>query len=144
MSLGALRILYVTDQPVEQALAGVAIDKCDLDIGLYNACSTQHALDWLEGVGDYSDRLLHPFPDLVMIDLGVSLGSGLDLLARMKNSSYSRVPIVVFSSPAWDPETKHALRSGADICVAKPSEFNGYPVALKSIFEFGMQKRAES
>ena len=143
MSLGALRILYVTDQRVDQALAGVAIDKSDLDIWLYNARSTQHALDWLEGAGDYSDRLLHPFPDLVMLDLGVSLGSGLDLLARMKSSTYSSVPVVVFSSPAWEPETKLALKSGADICVEKPSDFKGFSPALKSIYEFGMQKRVE-
>ena len=143
MSLGALRILYVTDQRVDQALAGIAIDRSDLDIWLYNARSTQHALDWLEGSGDYSDRLLHPFPDLVMLDLGVSLGSGLDLLARMKNSAYSSVPVVVFSSPAWEPETEHALKSGADIAVEKPADFAGFPPALKLVYEFGMQKRIE-
>jgi len=143
MSLGALRILYVTDQRVDQALAGIAIDQSDLDIWIYNARSTQHALDWLEGTGDYSDRLLHPFPDLVMLDLGVSLGSGLDLLARMKISTYSSIPVVIFSSPAWEPEVEEALRSGADICIEKPSDFKGFPLALKSIYEFGMQKRVE-
>jgi len=141
MSLGALRILYVTDQRVDQALAGIAIDKSDLDIWLYNARSTQHALDWIEGTGDYSDRLLHPLPDLVMLDLGVSLGSGLDLLARIKSSDYSSVPVVIFSSPAWEPETEVALRSGAAISVEKPSEFKGFPLALKAVYEFGMQQR---
>ena len=142
MSLGALRILYVTDQRVDQALAGIAIDKSDLDVWLYNARSTQHALDWLEGAGAYSDRLLHPFPDLVMLDLGVSLASGLDLLARMKCSTYSSVPVVVFSSPGWEPEVERALQLGADICVEKPSDFKELPIALRSIYEFGMQKRA--
>jgi two-component system response regulator len=142
MSLGALRILYVTDQRVDQALAGIAIDKNDLDIWLYNAHSTQHALNWLEGTGDYADRLLQPFPDLVMLDLGVSLASGLDLLTQMKSSNYASVPVVVFSSPGWEPEIEQALKLGADIYVEKPSDFKELPIALRSIYEFGMQKRA--
>ena len=142
MSLGALRILYVTDQRVDQALAGIAIDKNDLDIWLYNAHSTQHALNWLEGTGDYSDRLLHPFPDLVMLDLGVSLASGLELLTQMKSSNYASVPVVVFSSPSWAPESERALQLGADTCIEKPSDFKELPIALRSIYEFGMQRRA--
>jgi CheY-like chemotaxis protein len=141
MSLSALRVLYVTDQRIDQALAGVAVERGDLDIWLYNARSTQHALDWLEGAGDFADRLLHPFPDVVMLDLGVSMASGLDLLARLKASQNANLPVVIFSSPAWEAEKRHAMRLGADICVDKPPDFKDLPGALKSVYEFGMRKR---
>ncbi|MEV6926271.1 response regulator [Dactylosporangium sp. NPDC051485] len=59
----------------------------------------------------------HP-PDLVVVDLGLPDGDGLDVVTGIRG--YSTVPIIVLSARHGGPTTVAALDAGADDYVTKP------------------------
>ena len=57
-------------------------------------------------------------PDLILLDLGLPDGDGLDVIRQVRQSS--RVPIIVLSARDNDKDKIAALDLGADDYVAKP------------------------
>jgi len=57
-------------------------------------------------------------PDVVLLDLGLPDGDGLDLVRRVRE--WSRVPVVVVSARGREEETVAALDAGADDYLPKP------------------------
>jgi two-component system KDP operon response regulator KdpE len=63
------------------------------------------------------DLLLH-HPDVVLLDLGLPDGDGIDLIREVR--SYSSIPIVVLSARSAEREKVAALDLGADDYLTKP------------------------
>jgi two-component system KDP operon response regulator KdpE len=57
-------------------------------------------------------------PDLLLVDLGLPDGNGLDLIRRIR--SWSPVPIIVLSARTMEEQKIAALDAGADDYVTKP------------------------
>jgi two-component system KDP operon response regulator KdpE len=57
-------------------------------------------------------------PDLLLVDLGLPDGNGVDLIRRVR--SWSPVPIIVLSARAMEEQKIAALDAGADDYVTKP------------------------
>lgn len=103
------RILIVDD---------VATNRIVLRVKLANAC-----YDPLMAVDAASARaaILADPPDVVLLDLGLPDGNGLDLLADLRrHPATRRLPVVVVTAQA-DADTRlAALRAGADDVLGKP------------------------
>jgi len=57
-------------------------------------------------------------PDLVLLDLGLPDGDGMDVTRRLRE--WSRVPIIVISARGQELDKVHALDAGADDYLTKP------------------------
>lgn len=57
-------------------------------------------------------------PELVLLDLGLPDGDGLELLAMLRE--WSRVPVIVLSARGREDDKVHALDAGADDYLTKP------------------------
>src|SRR5262249_55073445 len=57
-------------------------------------------------------------PDLLLVDLGLPDGNGVDLIRRIR--SWSPVPIIVLSARTMEEQKIAALDAGADDYVTKP------------------------
>ena len=57
-------------------------------------------------------------PDLILLDLGLPDGDGIDLVKRLRE--WSRVPILVVSARGREPDKVIALDAGADDYLTKP------------------------
>src|SRR4051794_38334329 len=57
-------------------------------------------------------------PDLLLVDLGLPDGNGIDLIRRIR--AWSPVPIIVLSARTMEDQKIAALDAGADDYVAKP------------------------
>lgn len=57
-------------------------------------------------------------PDLVILDLGLPDGDGIDVIRDLRH--WSQVPILVLSARSEETEKVHALDSGADDYLVKP------------------------
>jgi two-component system KDP operon response regulator KdpE len=89
-------------------------------------------------------------PDLVLLDLGLPDGDGIDLARRLRE--FSRVPIIVISARGREDDKVAALDAGADDYLTKPFGTNellarmraalrrahaAASTAATSVFEFG-------
>ena len=61
-------------------------------------------------------------PDLVLLDLGLPDGDGLDVTRQLRE--WSRVPIIVLSARGREEDKVHALDAGADDYLTKPFGVN--------------------
>lgn len=84
------------------------------------------AKDSLEAI-----ELLHKLnPELVIMDIQMPGGSGIDMLREIKKGN--RPPLViVFTSESYPPYRKKCLKAGADFFFDKSTEFDKVVEALK-------------
>ena len=68
-------------------------------------------------------------PDLIILDLNIPKGPGLDLLARCKPTR----PVVVFSSTSNPTEIQRALELGVREFVHKPVDFEEFAKVVRKM-----------
>jgi len=135
-----LNILLVDDDLNDSALFRLAIDKSGLEISLQTVIDGGLAVDYLEGRQGYADRLGHPLPDVVVLDLAMRLTSGLEFLEwRRASPSFSCLPVVIFSGFAFKHAIDAALAMGASSFILKPFEFDQWTPVVRQIWEFGTE-----
>ena len=85
---------------------------------------------YLNGAGQYSDRLNNPFPDGVITELRLGTESGLEFIEYVRTTpELSRLPIVVLHGGSSPNAIEAARRFGVKSVFCKPSEI----AELKSI-----------
>ena len=72
---------------------------------------------YLQSEPPYDDRVLHPFPDVLILDLKMKRVSGFEVLEWVnKNPDYRLIPTIIWSSSADRRDVKHAFCLGATVC----------------------------
>ena len=122
---------------------GLAVDKSNLNIWVQNLTTGQQAIDYLEAKGAYTDRSLHPLPDVIVLDLVMPLVSGFDFLAwRQPSAVFSSIPVVVFSNSKDPHEAERVITLGANKHILKPADFDEWKRVVREIWDFGTQGTA--
>ena len=101
---------------------------------LTNACipnpqrvlaSGEQAIDYLSGVGLYSDRKKNPLPALVLLDLNLQGIQGFEVLKWIRaHRRLKDLRVVVLTSSMHIRDVNEAYRLGANSFLVKPLEFN--------------------
>ena len=79
-----------------------------------------------------------PFPDLILLDVGLPGISGFDLLQKVrKHPKFGSVPVIMLTGRVSPEDVLHGMTSGADGYVSKPFQFDALAVAIKTVL--GMQ-----
>ncbi len=100
------RILVVEDEPELRRYVRLALERAGLEA---------HEADGVErGAIEAATRR----PDLVVLDLGLPDGDGVDLIRRLR--SWSDLPIIVLSARIDERDKVDALDAGADDYLVKP------------------------
>lgn len=84
----------------------------------------------------------HYAPDLVLLDLGLPDGDGLDLIVHMR--AQGQTPIIVLSARDAQSVKVEALDRGADDYVAKPFGVDELLARLRAALRHGVQVRGSS
>lgn len=100
------RILVVDDELQIRKMLRIALKSVGYDVT--EADSVESGLA----------ALVRQQPDLIVLDLGLPDGDGLDLLAELR--SFSKVPVIVLSVRSGDSDKIKALDIGAQDFVTKP------------------------
>ncbi|MFA7330283.1 MAG: response regulator [Candidatus Delongbacteria bacterium] len=106
MSPGAALILVVEDDPQMQRLLGTALEVQD-----FRVVAAGNVRDALVAATTHN-------PELILLDLGLPDGDGLDLIGRIRE--WSQVPILVISARGREADKVLALDGGADDYLTKP------------------------
>jgi two-component system, response regulator len=91
------------------------------------------ALDFL-----FSERMLDTRagaqPSLILLDLGLPITGGLQVLRTVKTDPRSaKIPVVVLSSSASDLDIHAAIKFGADSVIEKPLTFHKLLIAARRL-----------
>lgn len=106
MNAGPSRVLVIDDEPQIRRFLRIALQA--------QGYGTIEASGVAEGLARCADAS----PDLIILDLGLPDGEGLDLLTELRG--WSRVPVLVLSVRAGEEEKVAALDRGANDYVTKP------------------------
>ena len=106
-----MRLLLVEDD----AMIGRSLDRALTQAGM--------AVDWVRMRADCAAALAASPYDLLLLDLGLPDGDGLDLLATMRKQ-YSETPVVIITARDDVATRIVGLDSGADDYVVKPFDFD--------------------
>ena len=125
-ALVSLRVLYVEDNPADAYL---------LDFSLNAESPPSFDLTILED-GEKALQFISskPFkPDLIILDIGIPKVDGLTVLAALRaDPQFNCIPVLVFVEPNT-PNSKRAGELKADLCVAKPSDLEGFAHVRQAI-----------
>jgi two-component system OmpR family response regulator len=82
-----------------------------------------HAVDWSKGVEEAETALLAVTYDLMLLDIGLPDGSGLDLLRAMRRRG-ERTPVIILTARDRITERVAGLDAGADDYLVKPFDLD--------------------
>ena len=120
-------ILLVEDNAYDEELILRAFSKQNLTNKILVIRDGQEALDYLE-------RLEQPNMKFIMLDLKLPRVSGHEILEAIKNNPrLNKIPIVVLSSSAEDPDVKKTYELGVNSYVTKPIDFAEFAKVVSTL-----------
>ncbi|RNC68230.1 MAG: response regulator [Desulfuromonadales bacterium] len=128
-------LLHVEDDPMLVELVMIAFGKFGFSGESISAGSVKEALELL----DTKERAGEPF-SLILTDMKLPDGTGLDLIREVRSSSYWHLtPVVVLSSEVAPGTIDSAYALGANCYVSKVSATRQILVSLKALYECWME-----
>ncbi|MEO5959850.1 MAG: response regulator, partial [Opitutaceae bacterium] len=127
-------ILLVEDDPDDVFLMQRALKQAHVANPLQFATDGQQAQDYLSGTGPYQDRIKHPLPDLVFLDLKLPFIHGFEVLAWVRDHpELGRIPVVILTSSPEERDIQQARRLGARSFLVKPPSAQMLSDLMKSL-----------
>jgi len=141
-------ILLVEDSEDDVFLMKRALKEANILNPLQIAVHGQHAIDYLAGTGKYADRVQHPLPSLIFLDLKLPFKHGLEVLKWIhEQPSLETILVIVLTSSSEERDIQQAYSLGARSFLVKPPtpemllelmlslksywvKFNEYPATL--------------
>jgi CheY-like chemotaxis protein len=114
-------VLLVDDGLAERKLFAMAGKKAGVSYALQEAGDGAEAITYLLGEGVYANRVAHPFPALVMLDLNMPGMSGFEVLEWIRNQPSARdLPVIMWTSSTSEADIAQASALGANSYLVKP------------------------
>jgi two-component system OmpR family response regulator len=114
-----LRILLIEDEPLLGEAVATHLRKA-------------HAVDWLQSLVEGSEALRSVDYDLLLLDLNLPDGLGLDLLQSMRRSGRA-IPVIVITARDQVRDRIGGLNAGADDYVVKPFDLDELTARIQAV-----------
>lgn len=129
-------ILLVEDDADSILFVRFALKRLKLNHRMDYAPNALSAMRYLEGEGRFCDRVQHPLPDLILLDLKMPGMDGFELLQWVRTQpSLKHLPICVLTTSTYAPDLAQAYKLGADCYLSKPVDLFVFVESLKSVLE---------
>ncbi len=132
-SLDGRTILLVEDNEDEVFLMQRAFRKANISNSLQVARDGIEALEYLEGKGKFTDRIKHPFPVAVFLDLNMPKKSGLEVLEYVRQQpQLKKLVVYILSSSTRPADIESAAFLGANAYFIKPSQIEKFQELIET------------
>ncbi len=130
-------ILLVEDEDNDVFFLKRALNKAGVTAMLNVIPDGQKAIEYLEGLGDFSDRHKFPIPSLLLLDLKLPHVMGLEVLQWIRSQpEYRQLIVLILSSSRLQRDIDEAYRIGANGYLVKPSTPEEMVDIVQSIKQF--------
>lgn len=117
-------LLLIEDDPNDRLITQSVLQKVGTDYTLQMVRNGQEGIDYLDGVGQYSDRKRFPFPSVLITDLKMPPLHGFGILEHIKiHPRWSIIPTIVLSASQDTDDIQRAYQLGANSYVLKPQGY---------------------
>jgi CheY-like chemotaxis protein len=132
-------ILQVEDDENDVLLMRYALSAAGVRHPLIHVQDGQEAIDYLAGEGEFQDRIRHPFPCMILLDINLPRRSGLDVIQWIRSRPELRsLVVIVFSASAVQREVDQAYASGANSFLIKPAGLEELTGMLRTVHAYWM------
>jgi len=134
MGFNEIEVLLVEDNETDAELTIMALRRKNLANNLVWVKDGEEALEFIFATGRYSEREIHDFPKLVLLDLRMPKVDGLEVIRKIKeDGSTNKIPIVVLTSSKEDKDIVESYNFGVNSYVSKPVEFDEFREAVSTL-----------
>jgi len=114
-------ILLAEDNEDDVFFMQRALKACGIVHPMHVAPHGQAAIDYLSGVNGHADRVKHPLPFLVFLDLKMPHKSGLEVLEWIRRQPHLQTMLVlILTTSREESDVQRAYRLGANSFLVKP------------------------
>jgi CheY-like chemotaxis protein len=114
-------ILLIEDSEDDAALMQRALRKSSITDCVHIAKSGKEAIEYLKGVGPFSNRQEFPLPQLILLDLQMPEMHGLKVLEWIRaQPEFRSTVVIVLSSSRLPGDVQLAYRLGSNSYLVKP------------------------
>jgi CheY-like chemotaxis protein len=115
-------VLLVEDDPNDVELAEREFGKMKLRNPVLHTSTVEEMIQYMLGEGQYADRTQFPLPALIMLDMHLFTGDGLDAAAWLRSKlKFRSIPIIAISGSGTE-RLNSAVAMGADALMVKPMD----------------------
>ena len=127
-------ILLVEDNPDDEELTRMALEKNNITNKIIVAHDGVEAIDFLFGTGSHAGRDVTHLPDLILLDLKLPRVDGFEVLRRIRaDARTSLLPVVILTSSKEEQDKVSGYKLGANSYVRKPVDFNQFTEAVRQL-----------
>jgi CheY-like chemotaxis protein len=135
-----LTILVAEDEPNDVLLLRKALMRAGIENPIQIVGDGSEAIKYLQGEGEYADRVHHPFPSIIFTDLKMPRLGGFEILKWLRDHPHCNViPVIVLSASAEDKDIKEAYDLGANAYLVKPARLGELQQMMQISFKFWNQ-----
>lgn len=127
-------LLYVEDNSNDRLLFESACRIARVAFRLKTVESGVQAISYLSGEGQFADRVEHPIPDLIFLDLKMPEMDGFQVLHWIRsNPATHEIPVAVYSASPISGDVAAAYAEGANHFIVKPTQFAALIGILRAV-----------
>ncbi|HZR18866.1 MAG TPA: response regulator [Verrucomicrobiae bacterium] len=140
MSNSGKTILLVEDNENDVIFMQRALATAEVANPVQIVADGQSAINYLAGVGEFSDRIAFPLPALLFLDLKLPVKSGLDVLAWLRRRpEFKKVIVLVLTTSREPTDIERAFELGANAYLAKPSSVSELTEMMRATKSFWLR-----
>ncbi len=132
-----LVILAAEDDPNDLELLRHVVGENGVEVNFQAADDGEQLIQYLRGHGPFSDRDLHPIPDIVVLDLKMPRMNGFEVLQWLRQEpGLACIPAVVLSGSGLESDIEEAYRLGANTYFTKPGQLAELRKIIGSLIDY--------
>lgn len=125
-SAGKISILIADDDADDRELIRAAFDENSTQHHINFVENGEELLHYLNRHGHYADETLHPFPQLILLDLNMPKKDGREALRELKsNNLFKSIPVIILTTSMEEKDIVKSYELGVNSFIIKPVTYSG-------------------
>lgn len=123
---GKISILIADDDADDRELIQAAFDENSTQHHISFVENGEELLHYLKREGHYADETLHPFPQIILLDLNMPKKDGREALRELKADNVLKsIPVIILTTSMEEKDIIKSYELGVNSFIIKPVTYSG-------------------